>query len=195
MHFDMKGWALRASGAVLAAGLLTGCWQDFRKRVTLKYKEHTETIEWKKAEKEKLAVFDRLDEEKGVYQIPVSVAMKSMAAKPEMLAPLIEIKSDLSDMSLAQQGEQHFKITYACAGCHSLEGQRLVGPALNGRWGGDAPLEGGEVVKFDDEYFRESVYYSQAKISRGYPAAMPVFADTMTDEHFEAIKAYVKTFQ
>ena len=174
---------------------LSGCWQDFRKKVSMDFKEHEETIEWKAQEKEKLGEYDVVDEAEGVYRVPVAVAMKMMADDPALLAPLIEIKTDLSGMTLAQKGEQHFKITYVCASCHSLEGARLVGPALNNRWGKEAPLEGGEVVVFDDAYFKESVLYSQAKIARGYPPAMPVFNEQMSDEDFEAIKAYVMTYQ
>lgn len=183
-------------GLVAVAGLATGCsWEEFHKKVSMDFEEHTETIEWKKSEKAKLETYDVVDEGNGVYQVPVRVAMEMLVDDPALLAPVIEIEEDLSGMSLVQQGEQHFKITYACAGCHSLEGNRLVGPPLNNRWGGEAPLESGEVVAFDDAYFRESVWYSREKIARGYPPAMPVFAETMTEEHYEAIVAYVKQFQ
>lgn len=112
-----------------------------------------------------------------------------------LTAPTTEEKVSLDDMPLVAQGEYHFNNTYACASCHSLQGERKVGPALNGRWGGIAPIEGGNPVAFDDGYFRESVYNSRAKIAQGYPPAMPVFQGIMKDQHFEAITAYVKTYQ
>ena len=160
MKFDVRqrrGMARLLGLAVLGVAL-TGCdWQEYRKHVSMDFEEHTETIEWEKQEKAKIETYDVLDEESGTYKIPVSVAMKMMAEDTSLLEPVVEIQTDLSGMSLVAKGEQHFKITYACAGCHSLEGQRLVGPPLNNRWGGEAPLQNGEVVTFNDEYFRESV--------------------------------------
>lgn len=198
MFIDAYGRS-RAGGigsVALLALLASGCdWQNFRKHVSMDFEEHTETIEWKKAEQAKNETYDVVDEASGAYKIPVSVAMKMMVEDKSMLAPVIEIQTDLSGMSLVAKGEQHFKITYACAGCHSLAGQRLVGPHLNNRWGGEAPLEGGEVVAFDETYFKESVFYSRKKIARGYPPAMPVFDGIMSDEDYEAIKAYIMTFQ
>lgn len=181
--------------ALVVAGLSSGCWLDLRKRVPFEFEEHTETINWKAEQKQILASYDVVDASAGTYQIPVAVAMDMMAKDAKLLEPLIELKTDLSGMTLAQQGEQHFKITYACAGCHNLQGNRLVGPALNNRWGKPALLEGGEEVVFNDEYFRESVFYSRKKIARGYPAAMPVFDGIMTEEDYQAIKAYVMTYQ
>lgn len=189
-------WRLAAL-ALVVTGLsgCGGCWQDFRKRVTLRYEEHAETLEWKAEQKKKVESYDVVSEEAGSYKIPVSVAMTLVAADPALLAPVVEVADDISGLPLAQQGEHHFKITYACAACHDLQGERKVGPPLNNRWGKEAPLEGGEVVTFDDEYFRESVLYSQAKVARGYPPAMPVFNEQMSQADFEAIKAYVKQFQ
>lgn len=189
--------ALAAAGAVLA---LSGCeareeaWRSYRQRIPHEYEEHTETLKWKEEQEALLEQYAKADDAE-TYQIPVSVAIQAVAKDPELLAPVVELKTDLSGMSLAQKGEQHFKITYACAGCHSMEGNRLVGPALNNRWGDKALLEGGEEVVFDDEYFKESVLYSRKKIARGYPPAMPVFNEIMPEEDYEAIKAYVMTYQ
>ena len=106
-----------------------------------------------------------------------------------------ETQVQLEDLSLVEQGEYHFNQTYACSSCHGLNGERKVGPPLNNRWGQLTGIEGGEQVRFDDAYFRESVYQSRAKIARGYPPAMPIFQGMMEEQHFEAIAAYVKTFQ
>ncbi|MEL6190363.1 MAG: cytochrome c [Myxococcota bacterium] len=187
----LRGWLALTAVAVMASG----CWLDFRKRVTLSYEEHEETYAWKAEQKGLLASYDVVDAEAGTYQIPVAAAIAMVAKDPGLLEPVIELQTDLSGMSLVQKGEQHFKITYACAGCHSMEGARLVGPALNKRWGGQALLEGDEQVAFDETYFRESVFYSRNKIARGYPPAMPVFDGIMSEEDYEAIKAYVMTYQ
>lgn len=183
------------AGALICLVTLSGCWLDFRKFVTLQFDEHTETADWKKEQVEVLTSYGVVSEEAGLYRLPIASAISAVAADASLLEPVIELKTDLSDMSLAQQGEQHFNITYGCAACHSLEGQRKIGPALNQRWGKVALLEGDEEVTFDDEYFYESVYYSRKKIARGYPPAMPVFENVIPQEHYEAIKTYLTQYQ
>jgi len=133
-------------------------------------------------------------EETKKYRVPVDDALAMVAKDGDGLKPLVKLKTDLSEMTQLERGERHFNITYACAGCHGFNGQRKVGPHLNNRWGGEAPLEGGEVVDFDDGYFKESVLYSKKKIARGYPAVMPYFADSMSEKDFQDIMAYVKSY-
>lgn len=130
---------------------------------------------------------------------PVAGWPDSVDLRDPLEAGLVNVdappKPKMEDMDLVAQGEYHFNNTYVCNSCHSLEGERKVGPALNGRWGTMAQLESGSSETFDDAYFKESVYQSREKIAKGYPPAMPVFAGVMKDEDYEAIKAYVKTFQ
>ena len=98
-----------------------------------------------------------------------------MAAHPDLLAPLIELP-DVDEMPPLQRGQYLFANTYACTGCHAINGTVKKGPALNGRWRGPpSQLETGQSVVFDDAYFNESVLYSQAKIVKGYPRIMPIF--------------------
>ncbi|MGF1508112.1 MAG: c-type cytochrome [Myxococcota bacterium] len=153
--------------------------------------------EWLAHQQEQAGIvetYDKLDE--GQYRVPVNVALKRVAQDPALLEPVFEQKTvDLESMTVVERGEYHFVNTFVCASCHSLEGQRKVGPPLNNRWGGEAPLEGGEVVAFNDAYFRESVLYSTKKVARGYPPAMPVFANTMSESQYEEIKAYIETYQ
>ncbi|MEM6369680.1 MAG: cytochrome c [Myxococcota bacterium] len=144
-------------------------------------------------QKTALTGYDRVEETKK-YRIPVKDALAMVAKDADGLKPLVRLKTDFSEMTQVERGERHFNITYACAGCHGFNGQRKVGPHLNKRWGGEAPLEGGTVVAFNDEYFKESVLYSTKKIARGYPAAMPYFAELMSEEDYEDIKAYVMTY-
>jgi mono/diheme cytochrome c family protein len=187
----------RTATQIVAAGIaLAGCNPFAIPEVDL-YAEpqHPELLAHLEEQTQIVDQYGVIDESAGVYRVPVDKAIARVAADPNLLEPLVELKSDLSEMTVVQQGEYHFVNTYACGACHSLQGERKVGPHLNNRWGGEAPIEGGEVLAFNDAYFKESVYYSQAKIARGYPAAMPVFAGQMEDEHFEAIKAYLLTFQ
>lgn len=176
--------------AVLAVGAgCEGAHPDFE--IT----QHTSIGKYRAEQQQMLTSYSAVDDANGVYRIPVDRALELVANDESLLGPVVEVKSDLEEMTLAERGEYHFKQTYACSACHALDGSKMVGPALNGRWGKKAPLQGGDVVTFDDEYFRESVYYSTKKVARGYQPVMPVFANQMTDEHFEAIKAYIKEYQ
>lgn len=179
---------------LMAVGCSKEGWLGFRKVIPHTFEPHTETEKWRAEQTRALETYAANDDGE-TYRVPVSVAMAAVAADPQLLAPVVELKTDLSGLSLAEKGEQYFKVSYACAGCHSLEGARLVGPPLNARWGGQALLEGDGEVTFDDAYFRESVFYSRKQIARGYPPAMPVFEGMISEEEFQAIMAFVKTYQ
>lgn len=162
----------------------------------MEYDEYQVVTEHEKEQAEILSGYGVVDASSGVYKVPIEQAMRAVAADPSLLAPVVEKKEvNLEEMTLVQQGEYHFNNTYVCASCHGFEGVRKIGPPLNNRWGKKAEIEGGDPVVFNDAYFKESVWYSRNKISKGYPPAMPVFDGIMTPEHYEAIKAYVKTYQ
>lgn len=65
-----------------------------------------------------------------------------------------------------------------CNSCHTLDGNRLVGPTFKGIWGRAEKTSAGE-VKVDEAYVKESVLQPMAKVVEGYPPAMPpyVFSD------------------
>lgn len=180
---------LSAAVAAFAVSACEGAHPDFDIR------SYPELEEYLAKERETLESYAAVDQAAGVYRIPVSRAMELVANDASLLGPVVEVKSNLEEMTLAQQGEYHFNQTYACGACHAVDGSQRVGPALNNRWGGEAPLEGGEVVTFNDEYFKESVLYSTKKIARGYQPVMPQFAEQMTDEHLQAIMAYLEQYQ
>lgn len=90
--------------------------------------------------------------------------------------------------SLADQGRALFGAK-ACAGCHSVDGSRLVGPSFKGLYG---KMEGGD--KVDENFLRESILNPNAKIAAGYPAGvMPAFAGQLTDEEVNALIEFIKS--
>lgn len=80
-----------------------------------------------------------------------------------------------------------------CAGCHSIDGTKGVGPSLKGLYGKMENLEGGEQVKADENYIRESILVPAAKIVAGYPPAMPSFQGQLSDEEVGNLIDYIKT--
>jgi cytochrome c oxidase subunit 2 len=96
---------------------------------------------------------------------------------------------------LAGAGKKLF-VEKACSGCHSLDGTRIVGPTFKGLYGRNEEMEGGPKLAADENYLRESILQSNAKIVKGYPAGvMPVFAGQLTDDDVAALIEFIKTVQ
>ena len=63
-------------------------------------------------------------------------------------------------------GEELFR-SLGCVGCH-VEGAGEAAPSLEGVYGAEVHLEGGETVLADEAYLRESILSSEARIVSGY---------------------------
>jgi cytochrome c oxidase subunit 2 len=98
------------------------------------------------------------------------------------------------NMSLADQGKALFK-TWGCSTCHSLDGSRIQGPSFKHLYGREEAITGGPSVKVDDNYLRESILQSNAKIVLGYPAIMPVFQGVLRDPQVNALIEFIKAQQ
>jgi len=92
--------------------------------------------------------------------------------------------------SLAAQGKQVFA-QRGCAGCHSLDGTRRVGPSMKGLWKRKEKLADGSEVLVDHEYLRESLVKPAAKIVAGFPNVMPPVV--LDERDLAALAAYLET--
>lgn len=96
-------------------------------------------------------------------------------------------------MTLAQKGKKIYA-TRACMGCHSLDGSKMTGPTWKGLYGSQRKLADGSTVTADDNYIRESVLNSNAKIVSGYaPNQMPAYQGQLTDEDITAVVEFIKS--
>ena len=93
----------------------------------------------------------------------------------------------------AEKGKNLFS-QWACNSCHSIDGTKGVGPSLKGLFGKTEELADG-TVKADENYLRESILLSTAKVVKGYAPVMPVFQGQIKDDHVDALIAYIKTLQ
>lgn len=83
---------------------------------------------------------------------------------------------------------------YGCNACHSIEGVKGVGPALNGLVAkGTETLVTGESVTVDDNYLRKSLMDPGADVVQGFAPAMPTFAGRMEDNEVTAVIDYIKS--
>ena len=82
-----------------------------------------------------------------------------------------------------------------CSGCHKMDGNAATGPALNLVWTkGEEDLIGGEKVKVDENYVRESILYPDKKIVEGYGpvSKMNSFDGKLTPQQIDDLIAYIK---
>jgi cytochrome c551/c552 len=66
------------------------------------------------------------------------------------------------------QGSRLYQ-TDGCAGCHSLNGTRLVGPSWKGLAGSRVRLTDGRTVTADDAYLTRHILEPNAMTVQGYP--------------------------
>jgi len=90
----------------------------------------------------------------------------------------------------AQAGENLFQ-QMGCMTCHDA-GAASRGPLLDGLFGSEVTLRGGQTVIADEEYLRESIVSPSAKIVDGYAPLMPTFPN-LDDEDILSLIAYIKS--
>ncbi|WP_246114426.1 cytochrome c oxidase subunit II [Rubripirellula tenax] len=92
----------------------------------------------------------------------------------------------------AEYGEKLYK-NRGCAGCHSVDGSKRVGPSFGGLYGRDEEMTVGGSVKADENYLRESILYPKEKIVAGYQPVMPSYKGQLSDDDIYSIVEYLKT--
>ncbi len=81
-----------------------------------------------------------------------------------------------------------------CATCHRSPGAEAPRcPPLEGVFGSTVALTDGSTVTADEAYVRESILKPNAKIVKGYPAAMPPFEGQIGEEGMNDLIAYLKS--
>jgi cytochrome c oxidase subunit 2 len=77
-----------------------------------------------------------------------------------------------------------------CTTCHGVQA-----PTLAGLYMTKVDLAGGGTVIADDDYLRESILDSGAKIVKGYTAIMPSYRGQITEEQLFDLISYIKSLQ
>jgi cytochrome c oxidase subunit 2 len=93
----------------------------------------------------------------------------------------------------AQNGERLFT-EHACVTCHKRDSTGR-GPSLYGVYGSKVPLADGRTAIADDNYLRESIMNSQARVVQGYQPIMPAFQGMLSEENLMQLIAYIKTLK
>jgi cytochrome c oxidase subunit 2 len=92
-----------------------------------------------------------------------------------------------------QNGERLFS-DLTCITCHKADSTGR-GPSLLGVFGSQVELSNGRTVTADENYLRESIMNSQAKIVKGYQGLMPAFQGMVSEENLMQLIAYIRTLK
>lgn len=104
---------------------------------------------------------------------------------------LIE-ESEVGNLPLAQRGAKLFQVK-ACASCHNVDNPAAkVGPSLYQLFDHEVELDDGSKVMADENYIRESILISRAKIVKGFQPVMPAFQGQLNEVELNALIAYLK---
>lgn len=101
---------------------------------------------------------------------------------------------------LAAQGQQLF-VKYQCTTCHSLTGERIVGPPLNGLYGSSVTLTNGKTVVANDAYLKTAILEPDAQIVNGYPSGVmsshiqQFESQIATGDNLNALVAYLTSLK
>jgi cytochrome c oxidase subunit 2 len=90
-------------------------------------------------------------------------------------------------------GEQLFT-QFQCNTCHKPDGSGR-GPSLVGLYGKTVSLSDGRKMTVDENYLRESIVNSQAKVVQGFQPIMPVFQGQISEENLMQLIAYIKSLK
>ena len=85
-----------------------------------------------------------------------------------------------------------------CNACHTINGQRLIGPSYKGLFGKtETVITDGEErqIVVDEEYIRRSILEPQADVVEGYDPVMPPMKGQITDDEIDIIIEYIKTLK
>lgn len=101
----------------------------------------------------------------------------------------------IGSLPMVPRGEKLFQLK-GCVGCHSVADATIkMGPSLYKKFGTEEELVGGQKVMVDDNYLRESIVNSQAKIVKGFSPAMPIYQGQLNESDVTALVEYLKSLK
>lgn len=98
----------------------------------------------------------------------------------------------LKKMNPADLGRQLY-VSKGCNACHSLDGNRGVGPSFLKVFGKQEKLTDGTTVTVDENYIKHSIEEPNAQIVDTYVPAMPSFAGQLNPQQIDSLIAFIKT--
>lgn len=95
-------------------------------------------------------------------------------------------------LTLAQRG-QKLVTSKGCTACHSTDGTVKVGPTWKAIFGAARVFDDGTTAPADENYIRESILNSNAKVVKGYAkGVMPAYQGQLKEEELNALVEFIK---
>jgi len=102
------------------------------------------------------------------------------------------LAGNVSGQTPVEQGRDLFQNKLGCASCHA-GGPQQRGAKLEGIYGREIKLVGGQTAVANDEYLRNSILNPGAQVVEGFQPIMPTFKGQVTEEQLVALVAYIKS--
>lgn len=102
------------------------------------------------------------------------------------------LSGNTSGQTPVELGKDLFQNKLGCASCHA-GGPQQRGAKLEGIYGKEVKLVGGQTVIADDQYIRNSILNPASQIVEGFQPIMPTFKGQVTDEQLNGLVAYIKS--
>lgn len=96
--------------------------------------------------------------------------------------------------SLAARGKE-IATRRGCVACHTMDGQRHIGPTWRGLFGKERVLTDGRRVVADEAYLTRSMMEPNADVVAGYAQVMPTYQGTLTPAEAGAIVELIESLR
>jgi cytochrome c oxidase subunit 2 len=84
---------------------------------------------------------------------------------------------------------------HQCLACHTIDGQRHIGPTWSGLYRSTVPLETGAKVIADESYLTRSMMDPLADVHEGFRPVMPPYQGVLTAPEAAALVEYIKSLR
>jgi cytochrome c oxidase subunit 2 len=102
------------------------------------------------------------------------------------------LSGNVSGQTPVEAGRELFETKLGCASCHA-GGPLQRGAKLEGIFNHDVKLVGGQTVKADEEYIKNSILNPSGQVVEGFQPIMPTFKGQVTEEQLLSLVAYIKS--
>jgi cytochrome c oxidase subunit 2 len=96
--------------------------------------------------------------------------------------------------SLADRGRTAAS-RYACLSCHTIDGQRHVGPSFQGLYRSSVALADGRTVVADEDYLTRSMMEPRADLVKGFTPVMPTYQGVVEQADVAALVEFIKSLR
>jgi cytochrome c oxidase subunit 2 len=98
------------------------------------------------------------------------------------------------DLDLATRGRE-LAATRGCLACHTLDGQRHIGPSFAGLYRSTVRLRDGRATLADESYLTRSMMDPSADVVEGYQPVMPTFRGILEQPEVAALLELMKSLR